>query len=170
MKLSPGLIVPLKEIEYGFGYIIYVKIPIYPMFYYLNMALGDFNKIPIYLIFYLLEYGFGYIIIRSSYTPDFIYLRGTIALSMAKDSGNPDLAMLYIGQLGRLQTSLDRSQLLRPLAGSSLWQRPVLRTHLDTLEGRAFACGEYSKFKFINWRHCLRIAFIAAWAYKTHAT
>ena len=68
---------------------------------------------------------------------------------MAKDSANADLVLLYIDQLGRLQASLGRNHLLRPQAGDSAVMaaaKAQLKQHLDTLEGRAFACCEYSKF------------------------
>ena len=41
-KQFKALIVPLKEIEYGFGYF-YSEIPIYPLFYLLK---GDYNPRP----------------------------------------------------------------------------------------------------------------------------
>ena len=57
-----------KEIEYGFGYVIYWG------------TTGIMEKMEATSIFGLLrECGFGYIIIRSPYTPCFIYLRRTIA-------------------------------------------------------------------------------------------
>ncbi|CAE7502541.1 unnamed protein product, partial [Symbiodinium pilosum] len=68
---------------------------------------------------------------------------------MAKDSANADFALLYIDQLGKLQASLGRNHLLRPQAGDSAVMaaaKAQLKQHLDTLEGRAFACCEYSKF------------------------
>ena len=56
---------------------------------------------------------------------------------------------IYIDQLGKLQASLKRNHLLRPQVDDSAGMaaaKAQLKQHLDTLEGRAFACCEYSKF------------------------
>ncbi|CAE7378998.1 unnamed protein product [Symbiodinium natans] len=69
--------------------------------------------------------------------------------SLGKASKDVHHSNLYADKLVKLGLPLARNRLLRPSAGDPAHVAAAKRKlllHLDTLEGRAFACCEYSKF------------------------